>query len=96
MQGVLRARKDGGSSICYAPENKVGKRRCCHVMSEADIKVNKVGSTSFINISGKVDGADQSFDIQASDTKIRTYIAEMSKALSKTEKDSILSQLRGM
>ena len=47
-QGVLRTRKDGGTSICYAPEDKIGKRRCCHVMDNAAIKVQKSGSTNFI------------------------------------------------
>ena len=93
-QGVLRTRKDGGTSICYAPEDKVGKRRCCHVMDNASIKVQKSGSTNFINISGQVNGKNTSFDIEASEDKIKHYISDLSNGLSKTEKQGILDALR--
>lgn len=92
--GVLRTRKDGGTSICYAPEDKIGHRRCCHVMDDAAIKVRKEGSTNFINISGQVNGKDANFDIKASEEKIRTYISDLSSGLSKKEKNNILSVLR--
>lgn len=93
-QGVLRTRKDGGSSICYAPEDKVGHRRCCHVMDNASIKVQKSGSTNFINISGQVNGKNTSFDIEASEDKIKHYISDLSNGLSKDEKQGILDVLR--
>ena len=93
-QGVLRTRKDGGSSICYAPEDKVGQRGCCHVMDNASIKVQKAGSTNFINISGQVNGKNTSFDIEASETKIKHYISDLSNGLSKEEKQGILDALR--
>lgn len=95
-KGVLRTRKDGGTSICYAPDDKIGKRRCCHIMDGAEIKVKKVGSTNFINISGQVDGKDSSFDIEASEKKIKDYIGDLSKGLSKKEKKDILDVLRNM
>ena len=78
-QGVLRTRKDGGTSICYAPEDKIGHRRCCHVMDNAAIKVQKAGSTNFINISGQVNGRNTSFDIEASEDKIKHYKDIMEK-----------------
>lgn len=93
-QGVLRTRKDGGTSICYAPEDKIGHRRCCHVMDDAAIKVQKSGSTNFINISGKVNGKNASFDIEASEAKIKHYISDLSNGLSKEEKQGILDVLR--
>lgn len=93
-QGVLRTRKDGGTSICYAPEDKIGKRRCCHVMDNAAIKVQKSGSTNFINISGQVNGKNTSFDIEASESKIKDYISDLSNGLSKEEKQSILNVIR--
>ena len=93
-QGVLRTRKDGGTSICYAPEDKIGHRRCCHVMDNAAIKVQKAGSTNFINISGQVNGRNTSFDIEASEDKIKHYISDLSNGLSKEEKQSILDVLR--
>ena len=95
-QGVMRTRKDGGCSICYASEDKVGKRRCCHILDNAEIKVRKSGGTNFINISGQVDGSNTKFNIEASETKIKDYISNLSKGLSKKEKDSILNTLRGM
>ena len=93
-QGVLRTRKDGGTSICYAPEDKVGKRRCCHVLDDASITVQKSGSTNFINISGKVDGKNTSFNIEASESKIKNYISDLSSGLSDNDKQSILDILR--
>ena len=93
-QGVLRTRKDGGTSICHAPEDKIGQRRCCHIMDEAAIQVQKAGSTNFINISGKVNGKNTSFDIEASEEKIKNYISDLSNGLSKTEKQNILNVLR--
>ena len=93
-QGVLRTRKDGGTSICYAPEDKIGHRRCCHVMDNAAIKVQKAGSTNFINISGQVNGRNTSFDIEASEDKIKHYISDLSNGLSKEEKQSILYVIR--
>jgi len=92
--GVMRTRKDGGCSICKADPKNVGKRRCNHVMDGAEIKVRKEGSTNFINISGKVDGKNTKFDIQASDEKIKSYIGNLSKGLSKKEKNNILNALR--
>ena len=94
--GVMRTRKDGGCSICKASPNNVGKRRCNHIMDGAEIKVRKEGSTNFINISGKVDGKNTKFDIEASNEKIKDYIGNLSKGLSKKEKDNILSALREM
>lgn len=93
-QGVLRTRKDGGTSICYAPEDKIGHRRCCHIMDNAAIKVQKSGSTNFINISGQVNGKNTSFDIEASEDKIKHYISDLSNGLSKEEKQSILNVIR--
>ena len=37
--GVIRSRKDGGCSMCYASDQNVGKKRCCHVLDNASIKV---------------------------------------------------------
>ena len=92
--GVLRARKDGGTSICHAPSDKVGHRKCCHVMSDADIKVRKEGATMLINISGVVDNKDTKFDIKANEKKVKKYISNLSAGLSKEEKESILKALQ--
>lgn len=94
-QGVMRTRKDGGCSICTAPPDKVGKRRCCHVLDGAEIKVQKSGGTNFINISGKLDGENAKFSIEASNEKIKTYISDLSKGLTAKEKKTILNALRG-
>lgn len=96
MSGVLRTRKDGGTSICYANDKNVGKRRCCHVMDNASISVQKSGSTNFIDISGQVDGKDTSFNIEANSKKIKGYIQNLSQGLSDKERDSILSAIESM
>ena len=95
-QGVMRTRKDGGCSICKASPENVGKRRCNHVMDDAEIKVKKEGNINFINISGKVDGKNTKFNIEASNEKIKDYISNLSKGLSKKEKQSILNTLHNM
>lgn len=95
-QGVLRTRKDGGCSICKASPNNVGKRKCCHVLDGAEMKIQKSGSTNFINISGKLDGNDAKFSIEASNTKIKDYISNLSQGLNKKEKENILNVLRDM
>ena len=58
-------------------------------MDNAAIKVQKAGSTNFINISGQVNGKNTSFDIEASEEKIKNYISDLSNGLSKTEKQNI-------
>lgn len=51
-QGVMRPRKDGGFSICYSPEDKVGKGRCNHVLGFASIVWNEDNDLSMIDMSG--------------------------------------------
>lgn len=96
MSGVLRTRKDGGTSICHASDKNVGKRRCCHVLDNASISVQKSGSTNFIDISGQIDGKDTSFNIKANSEKIKDYITNLSKGLTDKERDSILSAIESM
>ena len=43
-KGVKRLRKDGGYSICYADENKVGCGKCCHVGSYVTNAQNKLNN----------------------------------------------------
>lgn len=44
MVSIIRPRKDGGYSECTAPDELVGKGRCCHILGEdnSNIKLNKV------------------------------------------------------
>ena len=94
--GVLRTRKDGGCSICTASPENVGKRKCCHILDNAEMKVKKAGSINYIDISGQVDGKDANFNIEASTEKIKDYISNLSKGLMKKEKTNILAALRAM
>ena len=93
--GVLRARKDGrGCSICHAKPENVGKRKCCHVMSGANMTIKKIDGTNFVNISGKVNGENTDISIEATEKKIKKYITNLSKGLSNKERDKILDTLR--
>lgn len=95
MDGVLRTRKDGrGCSICYASPENVGKRRCCHIMDGANMTVKKIDGTNFVNINGKVNGENTEISIKASEEKIKTYISNLSKALTNKEKKGVLEALR--
>lgn len=95
-QGVIRTRKDGGCSICYASDENVGKKRCCHVLDNASINVRKERGAKFIDISGQVDDEDTTISIKASEKKIKNYISSLSKGLSKKEKSELLDILRDM
>lgn len=94
--GVIRNRKDGGCSMCYASDQNVGKKRCCHVLDNASIKVRTEKRTKFIDISGQVDDEDTTISIKASEKKIKEYMSSLSKGLSKKEKTEILDILRDM
>ena len=93
--GVLRPRKDGnGMSMCYAAEENVGKRRCCHVMSDASIQVQQVGDTNFINIDGQINKEDVRISIEASTTKLKNYMESLSQGLDTKERKKIIRILR--
>lgn len=94
-KGVVRQRKDGqGCSVCRAAEQNVGKRRCCHVLSDAEINIRKEKGTKFIDISGQVDKKDTVISIKATETNIKSYISSLSNGLSKKDKKSILDALK--
>ena len=99
MGGVIRPRKDGnGCSICRAQEKNVGKRRCCHVLSNAQfiVRQEKGSGTKFIDISGDVEDQKTSFSIKATEESIKSYISSLSNGLSKKEKENVLHALRDM
>lgn len=93
-QGMMRARKDGGCSICYASDANVGKKRCCHVLDNAALAVRHEKGTNYIDISGTVDKQDANFSIKANEEKIKGFISSLSSGLSKKQQESILSVLR--
>lgn len=96
MGGTIRRRKDGGCSICYASDENVGKRRCCHILDDASIQVRSDKGVKFIDISGNIDNDDSNttISIKASQAKIKSYISSLSEGLTKKEKNSILEALR--
>ena len=94
MAGMMRTRKDGGCSICYASDENVGKKRCCHVLDNAALAVRHEKGMNFIDISGTVDKHDTNFSIKANEEKIKGFISSLSTGLSKKQQDSILSVLR--
>ena len=94
MAGMMRTRKDGGCSICYASDENVGKKRCCHVLDNAALAVRHEKGMNFIDISGTVDKQDANFSIKANEEKIKGFISSLSTGLSKKQQDSILSVLR--
>ena len=91
---VMRTRKDGGCSICYAAEENVGKRRCCHILDNAAIEVRHEKGMNFIDITGKVADKDTELSIKASTTKVKNFISNLSKGLDKKTQQNILSALR--
>ncbi len=94
-QGMMRARKDGGCSICYASDENVGKKRCCHVLDNAALAVrHEKGGMNYIDISGTVDKKDANFSIKANEEKIKGFISSLSSGLNKKQQESILSVLR--
>ena len=94
MAGMMRTRKDGGCSICYASDENVGKKRCCHVLDNAALAVRHEKGMNFIDISGTVNKQDTNFSIKANEEKIKGFISSLSTGLSKKQQDSILSVLR--
>lgn len=96
MAGVIRTRKDGGCSICYASDENVGKRRCCHILDNATMAVRHEKGTNFIDISGQVDEEDTTVSIKASQDKIKDYISSLSNGLTKKQKTNILNALKEM
>ena len=96
MAGKIRARKDGGCSVCNAADSNVGKRRCCHLLDNADIKIRYEQGTNYIDLSGNMDNSSISFSMKASETKIKDFITALSDGLTKEEKEEILSIVRGV
>lgn len=94
MAGMMRTRKDGGCSICYASDENVGKKRCCHVLDNAALAVRHEKGMNFIDISGTVNKQDANFSIKANEEKIKGFISSLSTGLNKKQQDSILSVLR--
>ena len=93
-QGVIRPLKGGGCSICRASEKNVGKRRCQHILDNATMTVVKHDGLNTIDISGQVDGKNTTFSIAGAEQDIKSYISDLSKGLSKKEKQSILAVLQ--
>lgn len=82
--GKLRPLKDGsGFSICYSSDENVGKKRCLHQSGEAFvIKNNTIKDTSEISE-------------KEAEKNVKTKVLEISKKLTKEEKEEILTSLRG-
>lgn len=95
--GIMRPLRDGGCSICRASEANVGKRRCRHVLDNASmVVVNREDGINLIDISGRVDGKDAEFSIEASSKQIKDYIGSLANGLSEAEKSDILKALRSL
>lgn len=91
---MMRTRKDGGCSICYASDENVGKRRCCHVLDDASMEVRHERGINYIDLSGKCDEEEIKVSMKANQLKIKKFISSLSEGLSKKEHDDILSALR--
>lgn len=91
---MMRTCKDGGCSLCNATDANVGKRRCNHVLDNASIKVRKEKGTNFVDISGQINGENQTLIVKANETKIKSFISSLSNGLSKKEQEDVLSALR--
>lgn len=85
---VLRPRKDGGTSECSAPDDLVGKGRCCHVPG-GSIKMNVVRVQRGMY---EVNMDDAKVDIQADKDNIVKFFETLPKLDQDTIKD-IISKL---
>lgn len=94
----LRTRKDGGCSICYASDENVGKRRCCHVLDNAAMAVRKEKGMNFVDISGNThNGDDTTISIKASEKKIEDFITSLyANGVPKKKRPSLLEAMRNM
>ena len=90
----MRARSDGGCSICYAKDENVGKRRCRHILDAADLAIRHDKGLNFIDISGQSNNEDISISIKANEAKIKSFITNLSSGLSEKDHQNILSILR--
>ena len=92
---VIRQRADGcGCSACVAAEENVGKRRCCHVLDNADLHVRHEKGMNFIDLSGNIDENEVAFSVKASEKTIRDFITSLSDGLTSEEKAEILAAVR--
>jgi hypothetical protein len=94
--GVIRAKKDGsGCSLCRASEENVGKRRCNHILDNANMQiVMSEKGINYIDISGQVNKKRTELSIKADEEKVKGFISNLAKGLSKKDQESILSVLR--
>lgn len=88
---TIRGLKTGGSSICRAKPENVGKYRCNHTHGN-EVKVEKSGRTKFVNID-KIDKKNKETQAQMN-SKVKSYISKTSNSLTKKEKSNVLKHLR--
>lgn len=93
---MMRTRKDGGCSLCYASDENVGKKRCCHILDNAAMQVRHEKGMNFIDITGTTDNDNVAVSIKANQTKIKDFISSLSTGLSKKDQDNVLAALREM
>lgn len=90
-KGVIRTRKDGGCSVCRSSEENVGKKRCCHILDDAEMKIRHERGINFIDIT---DEKKQIVSIKTNENKIKNYIASLSEGLSEEDKEDILALIK--
>ena len=93
FKGMLRPRKDGGYSMCTACENMVGKRRCVHTLEKPAFNVRYVNGTSFVNLSGKVEGQTTEMKFVANESDMKEYIKSLSDGLNDSDRTEVLRAL---
>lgn len=95
-QGKIRPRKDGGCSLCRASDENVGKRRCCHILSDATFKVRQENGINFVDIDGIMDKDKQKTKISVamSEKAIRSFVSQVNGFLSKAEKKEIKAEIK--
>ena len=97
-EGKLRPRRDGGGcSLCYASDENVGKRRCCHVLSGPILTVREEKGIKFVDISGKINNEPTTLSIKANKKIIKEFtntLRELTNNLSDREKALYLETAR--
>lgn len=89
-------RKDGsGVSMCYASEENVGKRRCCHMPGSIPIHIEQEGVTSLIDMEKQFTGNKSTRDFtNVTSDDIKNYVKSIADQLKKQEKADIVEILR--
>lgn len=92
MQKVLRPSKFGGVSMCGAPDDKVGKGRCHHILTENDtvtLNYNKNENCYYVDLKNQ----NSSLSVKAKEETISKFFNELKDNVDEETKNKIVKFL---